>query len=426
MRRLLAPVVVLTALAALPMLRADEVTDWNDNMLTAVRSAKLGPLATSRVAAMVQSAVFDAVNGVYQRYTPVHVPPTAPPGTSARAAAVQAAHDILLNLFPTQQAALDSQLAASIAVLVDGDDSPGRPLERGLAWGQYVAAQTWAWRNSDGFTRALPPFLGGTDPGVWRPTPPSFAPGSAPQVAIMNTWAIESPDQFRPGGPPTLGSAQYTADFIEIKLMGSANNSGRTPDQTDFTIFWNGNTIGFWNRTALQVAASEDFSLLQNARLLALLNLALADASICCWDAKYAYAFWRPITAIELADTDGNDATTGDPNWIPLLVTPPFPDYPSNHACTGGAAAEVLVSYFGDQTAFSLTSETLPGATRYYASFSQATDELNDARVFAGIHFRTAVNVGRALGAEVAEYVLKNALQPVHGRSPLVSRDETE
>jgi hypothetical protein len=360
---------------------------------------------------MVHSAVFDAVNGVYKRYEPVHVPPGAMPGTSTRAAAAQTAHDILVKLFPLQQTTLDAQLAASIDQIADEDDSPGRAVERGLVWGQYVADQIWNWRSSDGFTTVLPPFLGGTDPGEWRPTPPGFAPGTNPQVAVMNTWVVASHSQFRPSGPPALESSPYADDYDEIKEMGSSDSSTRTADQTQFSLFWAGNTIGFWNRTALQVAGPRDLSLLQNARLLAQLNLALADAYICCWDAKYTYVFWRPITAIQLGDTDGNDATAPDPSWTPLLPTPPFPEYPSGHSSTGGAAAPVLAAWFGDDTAFSMTSETLPGVTRYFKSFSEATDELNDARVFGGSHFRTAVNVGRELGRQVAEYVLDNALQ---------------
>jgi hypothetical protein len=202
-----------------------------------------------------------------------------------------------------------------------------------------------------------------------------------------------------------------------IKVMGSADSTARTADQTQFSIFWAGNPIGFWNRTALQVAEPRDLSLLENALLLTQLNLALADAYICCWDAKYTYVFWRPITAIQLGGTDGNDATVPDPTWTPLLPTPPFPEYPSGHSVTGGAAAAVLAAWFGDQTAFSITSETLPGVTRYFTSFSQATDELNDARVFSGAHFRTAVNVARELGRQVAEYILNNALERSNRRA---------
>jgi hypothetical protein len=367
---------------------------------------------------MVHSAVFDAVNGVFKHYDSVHVPPEAPAGTSARAAAVQAAHDILVKLFPRQQPTLDTQLAASLAPLVDDDDgSPGRSVERGLAWGQYVADQIWTWRSSDGFAAVLPPFVGGTDPGEWRPTPPAFAPGTNPQVAVMDTWVVASHSQFRPGGPPALQSSEYAEDYNEIKVMGSSDSNARTADQTQFSLFWAGNTIGFWNRTALQVVAPMDLSLLENARLFAQLNLALADAYICCWDAKYTYIFWRPITAIQLGDTDGNDATVADSTWTPLLPTPPFPEYPSGHSTTGGAAAAVLAAWFGDNIAFSITSETLPGITRNFTSFSQSADELNDARVFAGIHFRTAVNVGRELGRQVAEFVLENALQRADPRT---------
>jgi hypothetical protein len=320
---------------------------------------------------------------------------------------------------------LDAQLAASVAQFVDeGDDSPGLAVERGLAWGQYVASQIWAWRSTDGFTTVLAPFLGGTNPGEWRPTPPAFGPGTNPQVASMITWAVESHSQFRPGGPPALDSAQYTADFNEVNVMGVANSTARTADQTQFSIFWNGNVISLWNRVAVQVAGPIDFSLLEKARLLALLNLAMADTYICCFDAKYTYVFWRPVTAIEYAETDGNPNTTADPAWTPLLVTPPFPEYPSGHASIGGAATAVVGAFFGDQTNFSATSETLPGVTRYFSSFSQASDELDDARVFGGIHFRNSCNVGRAQGQQVGEYILANSLQRLHGKAgPLEEGD---
>ena len=427
LKYLIATTLTLTMAGIPRIVPADEVTDWNQNMLTAVFTAKLNGLATGRVAAMVQSAVFDAVNGIHPRYTSVHVPPGSPPGASARAAAAQAAHDILVNLFPQQRTTLDAQLAVSVAQLIDEEDnSPGKSLERGLAWGQYVASQIWAWRSTDGFTTVLAPFVGGTDTGEWRPTPPAFAPGSAPQVATMTTWAIESHSQFRPAGPPALGSAQYTADFNEIKLVGVANSTARTADQTQFSIFWNCNVIALWNRAAVQVATSMDLSLLENARLLAWLNLAMADTYICCWDAKYTYVFWRPITAITLADTDGNPDTAADPSWMPLLVTPPFPEYPSGHASIGGAAATVLAAFFGNPNAFSATSETLPGVTRYFSSFSQAADELDNARIFGGIHFRNSCNVGRDQGEQVAEYVLANSLKRLHGKGHLPEQDEGE
>ena len=410
----------LAGLASITMVRGDEVTDWNENMFTAIFTARVSPVVTTRVTALVQSAVFDALNGVYRRYTPVHVPPEAPNGASARAAVVQAAYSVLVRLFPAQQETLDAQLADSLANLADEPgDAFGRSVLRGLAWGQHVADEIWAWRSTDGFTPAPPAFLGGTNVGQWRPTPPGFLPGAVPQLGYLTPWAIESPSQFRPSGPPALTSAQYASDFNEIQLMGRTNSAARTADETLFSIFWNGNTAGFWNRTAVQVAERYDLSLLEKAHLLALMNIAEADAVICCWEAKYTYVFWRPITAISLAEFDGNDATVADPTWLPLLITQNHPEYPSGHSSASGATAEVLAAFFGDETPFSVTSELTPGVTRYYSSFSGAVDEIRNARVFGGIHFRSACNDGQALGRRVADYILANALQRIHGRAPL-------
>jgi PAP2 superfamily protein len=395
--------------------RADEVSDWNQNTFTAVFTAGTSPIITTRVVAMVQSAVFDAAN-VHGKYTPVHVALNAPNGASARAAVVQAAYGILVRLFPAQQAALDAQLAASLANLDEEDDGElSESCLRGLAWGQQVADEIWAWRSTDGFTPAPPPYLGSTDIGKWRPTPPGFLPGAAPQFAYMTPWAIASPSQFRPSGPPALGGAEYAIDLNEVKLMGRNNSTARTPDQNLFPVFWNGNTAGFWNRTALQVAERYDLPLLEKARLLATMDIAMADAIICCWEAKYTYEFWRPVTAIPFADVDGNDATSADPGWLPLIVTPAHPEYPSGHSSASGASAEVLAAFFGDNTEFSVTSELTPGVTRYFSSFSAAVDEVRDARVFGGIHFRSACVDGQNMGRQVANYVLANSVQRVHG-----------
>ena len=414
-RILIAAGFALAVLTMPALVRADEVSDWNENTFTAIFTAKTSPLISTRVTALVQSAVFDAVNGVYRRYSPVHVPADAPRGASARAAAIQAAYGVLVRLFPTQQSTLDAQLAASLAQLDDDQDGVlGQSAERGLAWGQYVADQIWAWRSTDGFTPAPPPYLGSTDIGKWRPTPPGFLSGAGPQFAYMTPWAIQAPSQFRPAGPPGLASARYAADFNEIKVMGSAGSAARSADQTLFSVFWNGNTPGFWNRTAVQVAEARDLSLLEKAHVLAAMNIAMADAIICCWEAKYTYVFWRPITAIPLADLDGNDDTSADPAWTPLLITPNHPEYPSGHSSASGASAEVLAAFFGDNTAFSVTSELTPGVTRYFTSFSGAVDEVRDARVFGGIHFRSACVDGQNLGRQVAQYVLDNALQRVH------------
>lgn len=417
---LTAVILALTGLGQVSLARGDEVTEWNENMFTAVFTARTSPLFTIRVTALVQAAVFDAVNGVYRRYTPVHVPPEAPNGASARAAVVQAAYASLLNLYPAQKATLDAQLVASLAEL---NDEPGgvfgQSVQRGAAWGQYVADKIWAWRSADGITPNPPPFLGGTNIGQWRPTPPGLLSGAGPQFAYMTTWVIPSREAFRPPGPPALGTLQYAADVNESQLMGRDSSAARTADQTLFSIFWNGNTAGFWNRTAIQVAERYDLSLLEKARVLALMNLAEADAVLCCWEAKYTHVYWRPITAIAFGDFDGNPATSGDASWNPLLITPNHPEYPSGHSSASGASAEVLGNLFGDATQFSVTSELTPGVTRYYSSFSAAVDEVRDARVFGGIHFRSACQDGQAMGRKVAQYVLDNALQRVRGNAPL-------
>jgi len=418
-KHLLAAGLTLAGLAGSASLHADEVSDWNQNLFTAIFTAKLQTLVTTRATALVQSAVFDAANGVYKRYTPVHVPPAAPNGASARAAVVQAAYASLIKLFPTQKPTLDLQLAASLVNLADQDGTFCQSVERGLDWGQYVADQIWAWRSTDGFTPNPPAFVGGTNIGQWRPTPPAFASGAGPQFAYMTPWLIPSQTQFLTPGPPALTSAQYTADFSESKLMGSTNSAARTADQTLFSIFWNGNTAGFWNRTAVQVAERYELSLLEKVHLLALMNLAEADALICCWQAKYTYVFWRPITAAALADSDGNADTVADPTWIPLLITPSHPEYPSGHSTASGASSAILAAFFGDGNEFSVTSELTPGVTRNFSSFSGAELEVRDARVFGGIHYRTACIDGQALGRRVANYVLANALQRLHGSPPL-------
>jgi hypothetical protein len=418
-QRLTISLAAFAAISCLGGARADEVNDWNENAFAAMLRANLSPVVSVRAAAIVQATVFDAVNGVYNRYTPVHVPPAAPNGASARAAVVQAAYGALVHLFPNQKPTLDFQLAASLANLTDEDGTFGQAVERGLDWGQYVADQMWAWRSADGFTPPPPPFLGGTNIGQWRPTPPGFLPGAVPQLGHVTPWFVPSTSAFRPAGPPALGSAQYAADVNEVKVMGSASSAVRTADQTLFSIFWNGNTPGYWDRTALQLADRDGFSLLEKARLLALANVAMSDASICCWEAKYTYVFWRPITAIVLADLDGNPDTAADPSWTPLLITPPFPEYPSGHAFVSAAAATVLTAFFGDANDFSVTSELTPGVTRYYSSFSSAVAEISDARVFGGIHFRSACNDANDKGEQVGNYVLAHALQRRNGSAPL-------
>ncbi len=392
---------------------ADDVTNWNGVMLRATLTAPVTPAPVStRMAAIVQTAVFDAINGIERRYTSIHVEPAAPAGASERAAVVQAAYAALLSLYPAQKAQLDIERTASLAAITDSNDA----VQAGLAWGQSVADQIVAWRSQDGFSNTLPPYLGGTQPGQWRPTPPAMAPGLAPQLATTTPWVIVSPSQFRTQGPAALTSDQYTADYNELKSMGSATNSGRTADQTLFANFWQiGNPPDYWDQVATSLAAQRHFPMVRTAWALALVNLGMADAMIGCWDAKYTYSSWRPITAIQLADTDGNAATAPDPSWTPLIVTPAFPDYPSAHSCGSGASARILSKIFGEETSFKVVSYAVPGGSRQFHSFSAAIEEVMNARVVGGIHFRTSTVDGTALGIAVGDYVDSHALIPLGG-----------
>ena len=406
---------------------ADEITNWNQMLFRAGLVGGTTPLVITRVAAIVQAAVFDAMNGIDRRYTPIHVPPAGPAGASRDAAAVQAAYATLVQLYPLQKSTLDARLAVSLTSI--GARESSAAIASGIAWGQTVADAILAWRSTDGFTPPPPPFLGGMGVGMWRPTPPAFAPGAGPQFAYMTPWVIGAPAQFRPAGPPAQTSARYAADFNETKTMGSLSSSTRTSDQTIFAWFWASSTASYlWNNVALSLIErtqresdgdSRDqhrSSTLENARLLALLNLAIADAAIGCWDAKYTYVFWRPVTAIPLAATDSNPATTADPAWMPLFATPAHPEYPSGHSCVSGAAGVVLGNHFGERIRFHVTSDVMPGVVRQFDSFSAALEEVKNARVFAGIHFRSATNDGQTLGASVGEYVLNNAMQPIDGK----------
>ena len=412
-------------------LRADEVTDWTQILLQAGHTASTTPIVMSRNAAIAEASVFDAVNGIKGHYQPIHVIPDAPRGASARAAAVQAAYASLVKLYPAQLSTFDAARTASLNEILNGKGGGKAQQKRqaavdaGVAWGQKVADEIWAWRSTDGFTPNPPPFLGGTAVGEWRPTPPAFAAGAFPQFATMTPWVIASQSQFRPAGPPALTSARYAQDFNEVKNMGSLTSTLRTADQTLASQFWATSTPAYnWNSVAIFLGSQRPMTLLKNARLFATLNLAVADAAIAVWDAKYHYVFWRPVTAIPLADTDGNPATIADPAWQPLITTPGHPEYPSAHSGVSGAAATVLAHFFGEDSIFVVPSDALPGVVRSFSSFDAAQDEVANARIFGGIHYRSSTNDGRALGTAVANYVIQNAFQRFERGDPDDENDD--
>jgi hypothetical protein len=429
-----------------PIAYADEVTDWNQTMLRAAVIAGTSPLNMSRVTAMVHAAIFDAVNGVNPRYTKIHVDPAAPAGASARAAAVQGAYVILSRLYgassATQQGILDAR--RTVALLDIRQDEGMAAVNAGVAWGQTVADAIWTLRLAD-----VPQgnFPDGVTPGAWRRTLNLPAPGTAAasagylQFSHMTPWSTSLANliaQFRPGPPPALTSNTYTRDFNEVKTMGSFSSTQRSSDETIYALFWNSGTASYlWNRVLLSlVEAREGWEddewhwnrdndddhgwgrgnrrrLLENARIFAQLNVSMSDAAIGCWDAKYHYAFWRPITAIHEAASDGNPSTEPDATWSPLFPTPAHPDYPSGHSCVSGAASTVLAKEFDDRIHFNVESDTMIGVVRRFRSLRAALDEVKNARIFAGIHFRTACEVGQELGGNIANFVLDTLFQKI-------------
>lgn len=407
MKKLVLLVVVLAGLVAPAVAKSDVVTVWNRTMVTGLEAAHVGPQPSSRIGAIVATSVFDAVNGIERRYTPFHVTPDAPPGASRDAAAASAAYTALVALIPSQQPLFDQQLQATLAQISDDPADPGQSVLRGLDWGQSVANAILAWRANDGVNAVLPPYVFGTSPGDYQPTPPAFGPPLFRQYATMMPWALTAPSQFLPPGPPSLASARWAQDLAEVQAYGSATSSVRTPWQTETARFWQSDTpVAMWNRVADDLAESHDTTVSQNARLLALTDIAMADAMIATFNAKNTYNFWRPVTAI---------AATGDPTWSPLLPTPAFQEYPSAHSTVSSAPATVLAAFYGDATPFTLTSANMPGVTRDFTSFTEAVQQVESARVWAGFHFRFSCEDGATLGTNVANWVLATVALPVHG-----------
>jgi len=406
-QQLIASGLALAALASAPGVRADIVTDWNELTL-ATQDAIPGAIRTppaGRALAMVHIAIFDSVNAIDRAYTPYVVGPLADPSASPEAATAAAAHEVLVNLYPSRQGNLDAAYTASLGLIPDGDSKT-----KGISVGESVAALILALRSGDGSAITLPYTLP-PGPGIYQPDP----------AALFVAWgkvtpfALKSGSQFRAEGPPGLGSAEYATDYNEVKSLGALNSTTRTPDETEAALFWMPNIQIICNNIARIAAAAHHNSLLENARLFALLNLAGADTSIAVMDTKYTYNFWRPRDAIHAGDTDGNDQTIADPTWTPLTYIGVHPDYVSQHAAVGGAAAQVLASFFGtDDFSFRITTSTAPGGVfRSYASFSQAANENMNSRVWLGAHFRTACRHGLNQGKQVGNHVVHHFLQPI-------------
>jgi membrane-associated phospholipid phosphatase len=400
------------------LLSGDVVLDWNATLLNTIETQGTSPVLASRTMAMAHVAMYDAVVALEPEYAFYAVPGLAddpPPAAHAfpEVAAARAADVVLDSLYPAQASSFDAQLQSFLA----GYPSHGRAIRESLGWGQTVANAVLNWRSTDG-SNAVVSYTPGTAPGAWQPTPPAFLPALAPQWPQVTPFAMTSGSQFRPPPPPTLTSTDYASAFNEVKSLGNADSTTRTADQTQIALFWRdaagtAYAFGHWNKIAEGVSAARGLSLVDDARLFALLNIATADALIAAWDAKYTDNFWRPVTAIRYAgDSSINPATVSDPTWTPLIVTPNFPSYVSAHSTVSSAAATVLTSLFGPDYAFTAGSDGLPGVTRSYSSFDAAAAEAGQSRIYGGIHYQFDNQYGLATGQALGQFVLQNLLRP--------------
>jgi hypothetical protein len=410
-------------LLSVTTVRADAVLDWNVTALKTTAAAPFNPPVESRNLAIVHAAMFDSVNSIVGGYSPYAIELRAPDGASPAAAAAAAAHYVLVQLYPAQQAILDGAYAASLAAIPDGASR-----DAGITVGETVAAQLLELRAGDGAAAAIvAPYTPGSQPGDWSPTPPAFRSALDPGWGTVRPFLLRKGSQFRPGPPPDLTSRRYTRDFNEIKEVGSSANSTRTQEQTDLARFWVSTAPQNWNPAARQAASARGLSLSENARAFALLNLAGADAFIASWDAKFAYNQWRPVTAIRAADSDGNPDTLADLAWTPLLVTPPFPDYIAGHTTYAGAAKQVLEHIFGKNPGVTmrLTSATAPGVVETYTTFEDIADGVVDARVWGGIHWRTSSVRGEQVGERIGTFAACHFLRTTRQESAHGSEDPT-
>ncbi len=403
--------------------RADTaaVAKWNQLATDAVVKFNAGdaaggipPMIESRMYAMAFSAAHDALNAIDARYQP-YLTNANMSNASPDAAVAAAVHDVMVAQLPPLHTDLDAAYNAALAGITDGDKKTN-----GIALGKQMAAAINAARQNDGSANAAIPYVPGSAPGNYRFTPPFDGPpfngfAALPAWGNVKPFVATSGAQFRAPPPYRVTDAAYTADFNEIKRLGAATGSTRTPEQSEIGRFWLESAPLGWNRIAATLAKSRSLNGWDQARLFALVHLAVADGYISSFDSKYFYNFWRPITAVRLADSDGNPDTAGDPNWQTFdPVTPPIPDYPSAHATAGGAASAVMRAALGsDDVAFTQTSTTLPGVTRSFTKLSQAATENNLSRIYVGYHFRLAIDEGLKQGDAVGKLVVQTRLQPL-------------
>ena len=364
--------------------------EWNQIFIDTLIATNTANSSSQRLGAILHTAIFDAYNGIERRYTPIFVDSSAPPGASRRAAVIAAAYTALVGIFPSlsppQRDALDARYEASLAALGDDGGDGGESRERGVAWGTEVAQTVLSWRATDGFSPPPSPFMGGLAVGQWRPTGGSCVAMTAAGLAFTAPFVVASTTQFDPGPPRSLASPTYADDFNSVKRLGRNMGSTRSDDQTALAPFWEGNASVHWNQAANQIARANHLSISASNRLLAVLNIAMADTAFTIWSGKWHYGHvstevtWRPITAIPLAETDGNPDTAADVGWLPLVNTPCHPEYPAGHPSLNGAAATVLLRHFADEPDVH-PDDDRPAESHIYQHFAGAGGRKQRARL---------------------------------------------
>ena len=392
----------------------DVILQWNRVLreTVAIPGQNAPTIYAARTHAMMHAAMFDAVNSIDETYTPYSVDVPGKKHASIEAAAAQAAHDILVVLFPTRVAVFDAELAASFVGIQENR------MRQGIKVGQIVAAHMLAARSNDGWNVTPPPFVSLPTPGNWQPTPPGFAAATFTHYPAVLPFGTLNSSQFLANPPPALTSEQYAADLNEVMELGSATSTSRTADQTQVTRLWNDvgtptNFYSVWNNVARQAAISRNLSTVENARLFALLNIAHHDALQTAFSSKYVYGLWRPVTAIRRADEDGNPDTTQDVNWSSLIAVKSHPSHTGDVAAVGASQSTMLALFFvRDDMPFQNTWEGAGGATRSYPSFTAMADEQARSCVYAGTDFTFAISAGQSIGRNVANYVFLNLMRP--------------
>jgi PAP2 superfamily len=397
--------VVVASLLAGPMARADVVTDWNVKAGEIVVEARLGPAPANRVLAIVHTAIYAAVNAITTRDPASGPPLEVVPGASVEAAVAAANHATLMQLVPAQQAAIETAYQAALASIADG---PAKTA--GIAVGEQAAAAILAVRAEDGAAtgETYRPY---TTAGVYVPTVIPLVT----QWPQRQPWLMTSPSQFRPGPPPPLTSAVWARDYNEIKALGGKDSTRRTPEQTEIARFWEATLPPIYHGLVRSVAAMPGREVTQNARVFMAVTQATDDALIAVMDAKYHYYFWRPVTAIRNGDIDENDATEREPAWAPFIDTPMHPEYPCAHCIVSGAVGTVLRAEIGTgpMPTLTTTSDTAKGAARSWTTIDDFMQEVAQARIYDGVHYRTSTEVGTAMGKQVGALAVAKYLQPL-------------